>query len=310
MFPGEGSRPEDWTIVTRIENTDGKEVYRAEPKRVTVMDSQAAYEVNSFLADALNTGTGAKARREDGLKDFPAAGKTGTAYNFTDAWFVGYDSAVSCAVWVGYDKPQTIYRGAFGNELALPIWCDVMNASVGEERPRPIARPIDLRRVEVCLSTGLPACPRCSLTYDASNDPGLPERKGTFVEFASLKQIPKEQCWLHGDDRRSFVRRQKTQEDVPRATTAIDPGQAVPIPMRESTVVGNDPYAAVKPRSEQLAQIKAGWTPAPRALPVATPEPTVRRAEPVGPLDRQANAAKVDLPPPDPIDLSSDPTGL
>ncbi len=313
MFPGEGSRPEHWTIVTRIENSDGKEVYRAQPKRVAVMDPQAAYEVHSFLSDALNVGTGAKARREYGLKDFPAAGKTGTAYNFTDAWFFGYDSAITCGVWVGFDKPQTIYRGAFGNELALPIWCDLMDASVGPERPRPLARPIDLQRVEVCLSTGLPASPKCSLTADVSDDPNFPPRKGTFVEFCSAKQLPKEQCWLHGDDRRSFVRRLKTPtQDVPRATSAIDPARAVPVQMREPTLLGNDPYQTVRPRMEetQLAQAKAGWTPAPRALPVTTPEPTVRRAEPIGPLDHPSSSAKVDLPPPEPIDLSSDPTGL
>jgi 1A family penicillin-binding protein len=311
VFPGEGSRPDHWTVVTRIDTSDGKEVYRPHPSRAAVMDSQAAFEVHSFLSDALNLGTGAKARQEYGLNDFPAAGKTGTAYNFTDTWFFGYDSAITCGVWVGFDKPQMIYRGAFGNDLALPIWCDVMNASASTDPPRPLARPIDLKKVEVCLSTGLPASAKCALTADNSDDPTLPPRKGTFVEFSSAKQMPKETCWLHGEDRRSFVRRLKTQ-DVPRATTAVDTTQGSPVQMREPTLVGNDPYQTVKPRAEQaqLAQAKAGWTPAPRALPVVTPEPTVRRAEPVGPLDRQPGSAKVDLPPPEPIDLSSDPTGL
>jgi 1A family penicillin-binding protein len=310
-FPGAGSRPDHWTAVTRIETLDGKEVYKAHPNRVEVMDAQAAYEVHSFLTDALSGGTGAKAKQEYGLKDFPAAGKTGTAYNFTDTWFFGYDSSISCGVWVGFDKPQTIYRGAFGNELALPIWCNVMNASAAIDPPRALARPIDLKRVEVCLSTGLPAAPKCALPPENQDDPTLPPRKGTFVEFTSAKQMPKERCWLHGDDRRSFVRHLKPQ-DVPRATSAADAVQAAPVLMKEPTLVGNDPYQTVKPHAEQiqLAQAKAGWTPAPRAQPVTTPEPTVRRAQPVGPLDRQPESAKVDLPPPEPIDLSSDPTGL
>ncbi|HEX4708795.1 MAG TPA: hypothetical protein VH229_13815 [Candidatus Udaeobacter sp.] len=51
----------------------------------------------------------------------PAAGKTGTAYDFIDALFAGHDSNFTCAVWTGFDKPQKICRGAFGCELALPI---------------------------------------------------------------------------------------------------------------------------------------------------------------------------------------------
>ena len=79
--------------------------------------------------DALESGTGKAAHSQFGLKKFPVAGKTGTAYDFTDALFAGYDSSITCLVWAGFDKPQKIYRGAFGRELALPVWVDVMNAS-------------------------------------------------------------------------------------------------------------------------------------------------------------------------------------
>jgi 1A family penicillin-binding protein len=310
-FPGAGSRPDRFTILSRIETQGGKEIYRASPKRQPVVDPQVAFEVHSFLTDALNDGTGAKARQTYGLKQMPVAGKTGTAYNFTDTWFVGYDSAITCGVWAGYDKPESIYRGAFSNDIALPVWSEIMNASVEKDPPHEIGRPLDLKRVEVCLNTGLPASPKCSLVFDAGNDPTLPPRKGTIFEFSTAKQLPKERCWLHGDDTRSFVRRLRSQ-DVPRATTAVDTSQVGPVLMREPTIIGDDPFQSVKPRQDQaqLAQAKAGWTPAPRALPVATPPPEVRRAAPVGPLDRQQMPPKVDLPPPDPVDLAEDPTNL
>ena len=32
----------------------------------------------------------------------PAAGKTGTTSNFTDAWFDGFTTSLNTAVWVGY----------------------------------------------------------------------------------------------------------------------------------------------------------------------------------------------------------------
>jgi 1A family penicillin-binding protein len=311
MFPGNGSRPERLMLVSKIETQDGREIYRSEPKRVKVIEPGVAFEMHSFLTEVMQTGTASNAAQEFGLKTFPAAGKTGTAYNFTDVWFVGYDSEVTCGVWAGFDKPQPILHGAFSNQIALPVWTDIMNASLAKQPPRELGRPIDLKRVEVCLDTGLPASPKCMLTTVA--DPWLPPRKGTFFEFSTAKQLPKETCWLHGDDTRSFVRTLRS-EDAPRATNASDPAQAVPVLVRAPTLLGDDPYQSVKPRPKeppQLAQTsKADWTPAPRALPVDKPPPEVRRAEPVGPLDRQQRTPPVDLPTPSPVDLSDDPTNL
>jgi 1A family penicillin-binding protein len=311
MFPGNGSRPERLLLVDKIETQDGQEIYHSEPERVKVIDPGVAFEMHSFLTEVMQTGTAANARQQFGLKQFPAAGKTGTAYNFTDVWFVGYDSEVTCGVWAGFDKPQTIMRGAFSNQIAFPVWTDIMNASLAKQPPRELGRPIDLKRVEVCLDTGLPASPKCMLTSVA--DPWLPPRKGTFFEFSTAKQLPNEICWLHGDDTRSFVRNLRSQ-DAPRATNATDPAQSAPVLVRAATLLGDDPYQSVKPRPKeppQLAQTsKADWTPAPRALPVDKPPPEVRRAEPAGPLDRQQRAPPVDLPPPPPVDLNDDPTNL
>ena len=123
IFPNEGWRPAPPHILDRIEDRDGKIVWQAESDQshVEVIKPAIAYEVTSCLTDALTEGTGQLAYEKDGLKKFPAAGKTGTAYDFTDALFAGYDSAVTCVVWAGFDKPQPIYRGAFGSVLALPV---------------------------------------------------------------------------------------------------------------------------------------------------------------------------------------------
>jgi membrane peptidoglycan carboxypeptidase len=311
MFPGNGSRPEHLMLVTRIETQDGREIYRSEPKRVPVIEPGVAFEMHSFLSEVLQTGTASNARQQFGLQRFPAAGKTGTAYNFTDLWFVGYDSEITCGVWAGFDKPQTIFRGAFSNQIALAVWTEIMNASLANQPPRELGRPIDLKRVEVCLDTGLPASPKCMLSTVA--DPWLPARKGTFFEFSTAKQLPKETCWLHGDDTRSFVRSLRT-EDAPRATSAKDSGQFTPVLMREATVLGDDPYQCVKPKQKEPTQLaqsgKPSWTPAPRALPVDKPAPEVRRAEPVGPLDRQQQPPPLDMPTPPAVDLNDDPTNL
>jgi penicillin-binding protein 1A len=67
----------------------------AKPRRV--IPDGVAYEVTRILEQNVlsGTGTGAYFGR-------PAAGKTGTTDDHTDAWFCGYTPQLAAAVWVGY----------------------------------------------------------------------------------------------------------------------------------------------------------------------------------------------------------------
>src|SRR5438270_949279 len=141
IFPNGGSRPIAPHILERIEEKDGTvwHAQRESSSRQNVIKPETAYEVHSCLVDALESGTGKAAHSQYGLKKIPGvAGKTGTTYDFTDAFFAGYDSNFTCAVWAGFDKPQKIYRGAFGHELAMPVWTDIMNAAAEHYPPREI----------------------------------------------------------------------------------------------------------------------------------------------------------------------------
>jgi penicillin-binding protein 1A len=59
----------------------------------------------------------------------PAAGKTGTANNLENAWFVGYTPRMSTAVWVGYPQGNIPMADGFGGALAAPIWHDYMSSA-------------------------------------------------------------------------------------------------------------------------------------------------------------------------------------
>ncbi|MCX7869866.1 MAG: penicillin-binding transpeptidase domain-containing protein, partial [Terrimicrobiaceae bacterium] len=74
-----GLRPARTFIIERIEDASGTTIFTAQPERVEALSPAAAYQVHSCLVDALEAGTGGKARAL-GLGDFPAAGKSGTAY--------------------------------------------------------------------------------------------------------------------------------------------------------------------------------------------------------------------------------------
>jgi penicillin-binding protein 1A len=84
-------------------------------------------KATEILKMNVEKGTGTKAQY-----GCPAAGKTGTVDDFTDAWFVGYTPRLSTAVWVGHaTEKRTLGPGAAGGEVAAPIWGAYMKVAHG-----------------------------------------------------------------------------------------------------------------------------------------------------------------------------------
>ena len=339
IFPNGGWRANAPHILDRIEDKDGGVVWQAEEdhSRKTVLEPEIAYEVHSCLVDALESGTGQAAQKEFGLKKIPAAGKTGTAYDFTDALFAGYDSALTCVVWAGFDKPQKIYRGAFGSEIALPVWVDIMNASIPGHAPREIAKPSGLQTVEICARSGLLATDKC---YDAvTNDAGeTVQRRTTYRELATKTQMPTEPCDVHGDASGRIVR-DLPEAEWPRAALAVDTAQVSPIIAKGPTLVADDdPYDAVRSTAKPKVEAPATQSPPPATTEQSTgtaaenglPDPTkpvlkaqpvapadkppaeqtpveIRRAEPVRPMDQVPATDILKATPPPTLDLGGNP---
>jgi penicillin-binding protein 1A len=248
IFPNGGWRPNTPHILDRIEEKDGTLVWDGKQQtiRKLVIKPETAFEVHSCLVDALQSGTGKAAFTQFGLKKMPAAGKTGTAYDFTDALFAGYDSNFTCAVWAGFDKPQKIYRGAFGRELALPIWVDIMNAADESYPPREIKQPANLKQIEICSRSGLLATDKCYETVSTAAGDSV-QRRTTYTEIATPSQAPTEPCNVHGEPR-AHLAREFGSDDLPRAALAVDLSQVTPIAIKSSTLLADkDPYNSLKP---------------------------------------------------------------
>ena len=264
VFPNGGWRPSTPHILERIEEKDGTLVWEAKQQsiRKIVIKPDTAYEVHSCLVDALQSGTGNAAYTQFGLKKFPAAGKTGTAYDFTDALFAGYDSSFTCAVWAGFDKPQKIYRGAFGRELALPIWVDIMNAAAQSYPPREIKQPSNLKEIDICSRSGLLATDKC---YDAVKTPNgdTVQRRTTYMEITTQAQAPTELCDIHGEPRARLAR-EFGSSDLARAELAVNLTEVMPVAIKSPTLIADiDPYNSIKPT----------------LIPDATPQPDKQIAE-------------------------------
>lgn len=318
IFPNGGWRSSALHILERIEEKDGTVVWDAKRERTrqTVVKPETAYEVHSCLVDALESGTGKMAHTHFGLTKIPgAAGKTGTAYDFTDALFAGYDNFFTCAVWAGFDKPQKIYRGAFGHDIALPMWVDIMNASIERYPAREIPRPASLKEVEICSRSGLLAMEKC---YDTVKGPnGEPvQRRTTYMEIGTAAQLPTEPCNVHGEPRGRLAR-ESAESEFPRAAAAVDLNEVQPVNVKSPVLIAEkDPYNSVraalqatpapdapnadgainKPTPDSGAPVMKAipvhspdeGTPIMKAIPVHPEEEKpleIRKAEPIGPLD-------------------------
>jgi penicillin-binding protein 1A len=93
-----------------------------------VISPETAYMMTNMLQAVIKEGTGQRALELS--SQAPIAGKTGTANDFTDAWFVGFSPKVIAGVWVGKDDHKPIGKGEVGSSAALPIWIDFMKEAL------------------------------------------------------------------------------------------------------------------------------------------------------------------------------------
>jgi len=125
IFATGGTRLQPY-LIERVTDAEGHLLYKATGGRLPVFSPRATEMTTQLLEDVVERGTASQAH-DLGLRG-RAAGKTGTTNDFVDAWFLGFDSRLTCGVWVGFDKPRPIRPGGYGATLALPIWVDIIQA--------------------------------------------------------------------------------------------------------------------------------------------------------------------------------------
>jgi penicillin-binding protein 1A len=107
------------------------------PLSERVLSGNLASTETSMLQTVLQYGTA----RSAAIGQF-AAGKTGTTSNYGDAWFVGWDSRYTVAVWVGYPTrltPMTTdFNGSpvLGGTFPALIWHDFMTSALNLDKAR------------------------------------------------------------------------------------------------------------------------------------------------------------------------------
>jgi penicillin-binding protein 1A len=123
-----------------------------------LIDEQVAFQLADMMSAVVARGTASAAA----ALGRPAAGKTGTTNDNTDAWFLGFTGRVLGAVWIGFDDPaHKLGPEGDGAHAALPLWMRAVRAAEGNRPPTavPGPPPDGMEQVAIDRETGLVAAP-------------------------------------------------------------------------------------------------------------------------------------------------------
>ncbi|MGQ3671918.1 penicillin-binding protein 1A [Xanthobacter sp. TB0136] len=166
-----GGRKVTPSLIDRIQDRYGHTIYRhderecqncsaekwenqEEPtlidRRPVVLDPMTAYQITSMMEGVVQRGTGTTLK----AVGKPIAGKTGTTNEAKDVWFVGFSPEMVVGIYMGYDRPRSLGRGATGGGLAAPIARDFFKEAL-EDRPAiPFRVPAGIKLVRIDRKSG------------------------------------------------------------------------------------------------------------------------------------------------------------
>ena len=179
VFANQGIKAEPIAIL-RVEDANGNVLERNTPKRKVVLDEQTAYIITDMLRGVITRGTGKSANIGR-----PAAGKTGTTTEYTNAWFVGFTPELVACVWIGNDEQQKpmVYGGTrIGSGRAAAIWGAYMKEALKETPVSEFPVPGGVVFAKICTESGTLAGESCPNTTTE-----------VFMEGTEPKQL----CYLH-----------------------------------------------------------------------------------------------------------------
>ena len=188
VFPNNG----DWYrpyMIQEIRNADGQRVYPGKGDSgklvISAADPGATWCISNTLQQVVDRGTASRIRSL-GYKA-PCAGKTGTTDDYKDAWFAGYTDTLTCAVWVGLDRPRKIINRGYGSTLAAPIWTDVMRTAGQLGYPTPKFQRAELMPAQLCRWSAKRATQGCEY------------HQASYMDYIPADMLPAENdfCTIH-----------------------------------------------------------------------------------------------------------------
>ena len=119
------------------------------------LEPEVAFVLSSMMRGVVEYGT-AQAAKSLGR---PVAGKTGTAQEHRDAWFVGFSPELVAGVWVGFDSHEPLGPHETGAGAALPAWVGFMREALARVALADFQAPRNVELARIDPRTGLLADP-------------------------------------------------------------------------------------------------------------------------------------------------------
>jgi penicillin-binding protein 1A len=155
----QGIRVEPFGIIN-VQDPYGNVIFEQQPKKTIAISADTAYIVTDMMRGVIVRGTGRGA-----AINRPAAGKTGTTSDNTNAWFVGYTPDLLACVWIGNDSqrlPVKINGVTVGSGRTARIWGMFMRKALAGTPASDFPVPDGVvTNVEICTQSGQLATPSC-----------------------------------------------------------------------------------------------------------------------------------------------------
>ena len=235
----------DAYLIERIEDSQGKVIFRHQAQPVQVYSEQTAYLITDMMRSVVNAGTGTHVRKFVPRK-VDIAGKTGTTNSSNDLWFVGYTPEVSLGVWVGFDEPYPMPDA--DKYVPMIVWGKVMKEVI-EAHPEISAPDATFKKPEGIVSATVDS-KSGKLPSELSKEAGH-----VITDLFNRRFVPKEVDDSHQKARvityngERYLAKESTPADF--VTEGIFYRSPDPLPTKEQIQAANSKVAIRPPDWEQ-----------------------------------------------------------
>ncbi len=193
MFVNSGiySKPNSYLKVT---DASGNVLLENGYEGTVAISEETASIMNMLLESVPRTGGTAASLTFDSKYDIDVAGKTGSAGDYYDRWFIGYTPYYLCGVWYGYEYPKSI---SASSNPCVKVW-DAVMGKIHEDKVIANMKDGD-KYLEFNVSSNLVQCTFCMdsgllMSEACYHDPrGKRAETGWFVKGTE----PTEYCETH-----------------------------------------------------------------------------------------------------------------
>ena len=190
-------------LYTRVLDRDGNIYLEDNSTSYQALTPQTAYVMNRLLKNVLYSNVGTAGGRYPNSNGMESFGKTGTASDERDLWFVGGTPYYVTAVWWGYDAPydmtKTLSKSQAKTRTCVAAWKAFMEQAQADLPYKAFPKSDGVVERSYCTQSGLLAsgsCPSTAVGFYRADD--LPD-VCNYVHSAPVLTIPEDTSALDTD---------------------------------------------------------------------------------------------------------------